>query len=105
MIDAAKNLIDLGMPIIPICPHDHSNMTTKHIKRCRCAGKTPIIKGWQSHHETTPGHLDSWIKSFKQFNIGLPLGEVSGYCGIDVDGDEGVRLLQEMSGGDLPGTW
>ena len=105
MIDAAKNLIDLGMPIIPICPHDHSNMTTNHIKRCRCAGKTPLIRGWQSHHETTLEHLDSWIKSFKQFNIGLPLGEVSGYCGIDVDGDEGVRLLHEMSGGDLPGTW
>jgi putative DNA primase/helicase len=55
--------------------------------------------------ETTQKHLDEWVNSFKKFNLGLPLGEASGYCGIDVDGDEGVKLLQEMSKGDLPGTW
>lgn len=105
MIDAAKSLIELGMPIIPICPHDHQYMTSNHINRCKCAGKTPLIKGWQSHYETTDALFDEWIKSFKKFNLGLPLGEISGYCGIDVDGEEGVHLLQEMSHGDLPGTW
>ncbi len=105
MIDAAKSLIELGMPIIPICPHDHQYMTSNHISKCKCAGKTPLIKGWQTHHETTEQLLAEWAKSFKKFNLGLPLGEISGYCGIDVDGDEGVRLLQEMSKGDLPGTW
>jgi P4 family phage/plasmid primase-like protien len=105
LIDAAKSLIELGMPIIPICPHDHQYMSTNHINRCKCAGKTPLIKGWQTHYETTEELLNEWTKSFKKFNLGLPLGEISGYCGIDVDGDEGVRLLLEMSNGDLPGTW
>ena len=105
MFEAAKNLISLGMPIIPICPHDHQYMSTNHTSRCKCAGKTPLIRGWQSHQETTHKTLADWITSFKKFNLGLPLGETSGYCGIDVDGDKGVELLQEMSKGDLPGTW
>lgn len=105
MVDEAKQLIDLGLPIIPICPHDHKNMSPFHIERCKCAGKTPLIKGWQTHNNTTLADLQEWLRQFKSFNLGLPLGDASGYCGIDVDGDEGVKLLQEMSKGDLPGTW
>lgn len=105
MVEEAKKLIELGMPIIPLCPHDHLNMSSLHVDRCKCAGKTPLIKGWQSHHETTLRHLHEWKKTFKSFNLGLPLGDASGYCGIDVDGDEGVDLLMQMSQGDLPGTW
>ena len=105
LIDAARSLIDLGMPIIPVCSHDHAHTTTTHNVRCKCAGKTPLIKGWQGNTVTTEETLNEWLKSFKKFNLGLPLGEVSGYCGIDVDGDEGVKLLLEMSGGNLPGTW
>jgi hypothetical protein len=38
-------------------------------------------------------------------NVGVIMGQVSGLVGIDVDGDEGQRLLQEASGEDgLPGT-
>lgn len=105
MIEAARELIDIGLPIIPLCPHDHSNMSSKHIERCKCAGKTPLIAEWQNHSSTSTEELNSWIRSFKTFNIGLPLGDASGYCGIDVDGPEGVSLLQKMSGGDLPCTW
>lgn len=105
MIEEAKRLIELGMPLIPVCPHNHLNMSTNHVSRCKCAGKTPLIKGWQTHSNTTEQDLIEWSKSFKTFNLGLPLGEASGYCGIDVDGEEGIRLLQEMSDGDLPGTW
>lgn len=105
MVEAAKNLIELGMPIIPVCPPDHQHMSPNHIARCKCAGKTPLIKSWQTHEETTVTNLNEWINSFKKFNIGLPLGDASGYCGIDIDGDEGVVLLQAMSKGDLPGTW
>lgn len=104
-MEEAKRLIALGMPIIPICSYDHANMSKNHIERCRCAGKTPLIKGWQTWSGTTEEDLIGWQKSFKTFNLGLPLGEVSGYCGIDVDGDEGVELLRAMSKGDLPGTW
>lgn len=105
MIDEAKQYVDLGLPIIPVCAHDHKHTTSTHNERCKCPGKTPMIKGWQDHSHTSMADLESWIRSFKSFNIGLPLGDASGYCGIDVDGDEGVQLLQEMSKGDLPTTW
>ena len=105
MIEAAKELIALGLPVIPICSHDHKGMSARHIERCKCAGKTPLIAGWQKWIDTTENDLISWKRQFKAFNIGLPLGDASGYCGIDVDGEEGVQLLLEMSNGDLPGTW
>lgn len=105
MIEEAKSLISLGLPLIPICPHDHKHMSAKHTERCKCAGKTPLIKSWQQWNKTTEADLLNWQSQFKEFNLGLPLGDASGYCGIDVDGDEGVQLLLNMSNGDLPGTW
>jgi P4 family phage/plasmid primase-like protien len=105
LIQEAKELIDIGLPIIPLCSHNHEGMSAKHIERCKKAGKTPIIKEWSTHSVTTEADLKEWISSFKAFNIGLPLGDASGYCGIDVDGDEGVKLLMDMSKGDLPSTW
>lgn len=105
IFNMATQYVELGLPIIPICSHDHKHMSPKHIERCKCAGKTPMLKGWQTHTSTTKSDLNSWISSFKSFNIGMPLGDASGYCGIDVDGEEGVKLLREMSQGDLPATW
>ena len=106
MIEEAKALIELGMPIIPVCPADHSHMSPQHIQRCRCPGKTPLIAGWPTRNKTTAADLNSWISQFRGgFNIGMPLGDASGYCGIDVDGEAGVQLLMQMSQGDLPSTW
>lgn len=105
MYDEAKKLIDLGLPLIPICPHNHAYMYPGHIEKCKCPGKMPLIKNWQHKQETTIEELNEWMDKYKKFNIGLPLGEASGYCGIDVDGDEGEGYLQNMSDGDLPDTW
>jgi P4 family phage/plasmid primase-like protien len=38
-------------------------------------------------------------------NVGLPLGEASGYVGIDIDNAAGEVLLEEMSHNDTPDTW
>lgn len=106
MLEEAKALIELGMPIIPVCPADHAHMSAKHIQRCRCPGKTPLIAGWTTHNKTTLTDLQNWQTQFHgSFNIGLPLGDASKYCGIDVDGDAGVQLLMQMSHGNLPNTW
>ena len=105
MIEEAKKLIELGLPIIPLCPPDHKYMSQNHISRCKRPGKMPLIKDWVSQSKTTVADLQNWQQQFRNFNIGMPLGEASGYCGIDVDGEAGVHLLIEMSGGDLPSTW
>lgn len=105
VVIAASYYIDLGLPIIPDCSHDHAHTSVKHNDRCNCKGKIPLIAQWQTRKETKEEHLDEWIRQFKTFNIGLPLGEASGYCGIDIDGPKGEEYLQTMSGGVLPETW
>lgn len=105
ILSALREYVDLGLPIIPLCSHDHVGYSEKHISTCQQAGKIPIIKGWREHEETTLEQVQSWVKQFHNINIGLPLGNVSGYVGIDIDGDLGEDMLEEMSGGDLPDTW
>ena len=97
--------VDLGLPVFPLCSHNHSNSSTKHVERCKCAGKTPLIRNWTNRQETSESDLQTWVRDFKQFNIGLPLGDASGYVGIDIDGSEGENFLQIMSDGNVPDTW
>lgn len=105
--DAMRYYADLGLPIIPLCPigKEHERTSPGHKKLCKCEGKIPLIAGWQGKKETTIEQIDSWIEQFKTVNVGLPLGEASGYCGIDIDNEAGEVLLQEMAHGDTPDTW
>jgi len=105
IINAAHYYVNQGLPIIPLCTSDHEFATNKHKATCNCAGKIPIIAGWQNRKDTTEEHVTEWVSQFRKFNVGLPMGEASGYCGIDVDGATGEDLLREMSNGDLPDTW
>lgn len=109
IIAAMHYYVDLGMPVIPICPSDsveHAQYTSpKHKTMCKCSGKVPLVAGWTHKSETTLEHVKEWMKQFPSMNVGLPLGESSGYCGLDIDGDEGEEILMKMSGGNIPETW
>lgn len=105
IVSALHNYVDLGLPVIPLCAHDHKGYSERHKATCNCPGKVPITKAWQTHEETTRQQVVSWIKEFGNINIGLPLGHVSGFIGIDVDGAAGEGMLEELSGGDVPDTW
>lgn len=105
ILSSLQQYVDLGLPIIPVCSHDHVGYSERHKATCNQAGKVPVIKGWQAHATTSLVQVQAWIKEFKNINIGLPLGHVSGFVGIDVDGNLGEILLEEMAGGDLPETW
>lgn len=105
ILAALHSYVDLGLPIIPCCSHDHVGYSERHIATCNQAGKIPLIRGWREHEVTTKAQIKSWISEFRNLNIGLPLGDASGYIGIDVDGEMGEEMLVEMSGGDLPATW
>jgi len=105
---AMSYYIDLGLPIIPLCPADekaHNRTSPGHQRLCKCNGKIPLIAGWQQRKETTEENMTQWIEQFKEMNVGLPLGEASGYLGIDIDGKDGEEILQAMSNGELPETW
>ena len=77
MIEEAKQYVDLGLPIIPVCAHDHRHTSPTHNARCKCPGKTPMIKGWSEHNHTSMSGLRSWVNSVTSCNIGLPLGDAS----------------------------
>lgn len=102
---ALSQYVDWGLPIIPLCPPDHNGMSQKHISTCRCAGKIPLIKGWQYHAETTPDHIKEWLSSWPDINIGLPMGDASGYVGIDIDGEYGESEYTKMCMGEDVDTW
>jgi len=105
IIEQAREYIDYGLPIIPICSADHSNMPQYHLDMCKTPGKMPLIKKWQAKSFTDHEELEHWQRQFKHFNLGLPLGDASGYVAIDIDGDQGFEILKKISGGDLPQTW
>ena len=100
---------DLGLPVIPLCPADNTHERTSpgHKKLCKCNGKIPLITGWTNKSDTTEEEISTWCEQFHNlnFNVGLPMGSASGYIGIDIDGEEGEQLFQEMSQGIAPETW
>ena len=108
IIKATKHYAnDLGLPIIPLCFPNHQYTTETHNKICNNPGKVPLIKDWTTWNKTTESNIEKWKKTFKNFNIGIPLGEASGLIRVDIDGgEEGMKLLDQMTGGeDLPSTW
>lgn len=105
VLTALQMYVDMGLPIIPLCSHDHKGYSAKHTSTCKQAGKIPLIKGWRTQQVTTMDQVRSWTKEFPNFNVGLPLGTNSGYVGIDIDGYAGEDMLEEISGGDIPDTW
>lgn len=94
----------LRLPVIPLCSHDHSGIPEAHAKTCSRPGKVPLVK-WRHREVSTEDEASNWGVEFPDANIGLLLGSVSSYVGVDVDGEGGERLLAEWSGGDLPETW
>lgn len=87
VVNAMKRYIELGLPIIP------------------CNGKKPLVKDWQSRTTTSSEEVEKWESTWSDMNVGLPLGNVSGIIGIDVDGEAAILRLKEVSGGNLPPTW
>jgi hypothetical protein len=105
IIEAMYHYAQLGLPVFPVCPHNHNGMSNKHKSACNRPGKRPLIKNWQSCGVPSARQIDEWANTWPCFNIGLLLGSPSGIVGIDVDGEGGQRLLRQLSGGELPPTW
>lgn len=100
-----KYYVDLGLPILPLCPHDHKGTSNRHKETCHGPGKISLVK-WKTLAEVDDELLEKWHDQFIWKNVGLKLGGISGYVGVDVDGEAGEDLLLEMAaGGEIPETW
>jgi len=105
LLKAAERYIELGLPIIPICAPDHGGEGLTHRQTCSYPGKVPVVINWQKRTQTTYEEIEKWFARHPKRNIGLPMGNASRLIGVDIDGEEGERYLQELSDGDLPDTW
>ncbi len=109
-LEAALNYASLGLPILPLCPPDHAQMPHTHRKSCKSPGKTPILSRWAERGVPATDEIETWYTRNARLNVGLLLGqagEESGWnlVGIDIDGPEAEKALQEISKGVLPTTW
>lgn len=99
--------LELNLPIIPLCPHDHAGMPSSHRQKCGAPGKSPLLPKWTARGVPGEDEVEQWFGDNPNINLGLILGNTGHYnlVGIDVDGDSGERLLEEHARGILPPTW
>jgi hypothetical protein len=104
-LKAALGYLGRGWAALAVCPPDHKDVPPFHRATCSKPGKRPLgpWKQWQNRLPTLDDVVAQW-DVVPAANVGVVLGPVSGLVGVDVDGDEGERILEEASGGDLPRT-
>jgi hypothetical protein len=102
---AALGYLGRGWAALAVCPPDHRDLPPFHRATCSKPGKRPIgpWKAWQTRLPTLDELTAQW-ELVPAANVGIVLGPASGLVGVDVDGEEGEHILEEASGGDLPGT-
>ncbi|MGO9849679.1 MAG: bifunctional DNA primase/polymerase [Methylocella sp.] len=81
--------------------------------RCTCgrdcgknAGKHPRVKGGFKVATTDARQIEAWWRKWRDANIGIATGVVSGIIVIDIDGADGLVALQSLIAqhGPLPRT-
>jgi P4 family phage/plasmid primase-like protien len=73
---------------IPVMPLKRWNSPGKG------AGKAPILNEWTQYGEFMPSEAirRSWLHTYPDSNIGLPFGEASGLCAIDIDTEDQAQI-------------
>jgi Bifunctional DNA primase/polymerase, N-terminal/Primase C terminal 1 (PriCT-1) len=104
-LEAALAYLDRDWAALAVCPPDHRGVPDFHRQTCRQPGKRPLgrWKAWQFLLPTLEEVAAQW-EAVPQANVAVVLGTVSGLVGVDVDGPEGERILEEVSRGELPRT-
>jgi hypothetical protein len=102
---AALAYLRRGWSVVPVCPPDHVGVGRWHARRCASPGKAPLV-AWAAFQERPPSEalIEAWWAAWPNANVGLVLGPASGLVGIDIDGPEGGRILEQVSRGQLPRT-
>lgn len=105
--EAAMEYTRLGLPVLPLCPPDHSGMAFSHREACKAPGKAPLLPDWSHKGPPLLEETEGWFKRWPKANVGLLLGDTgtNNLVGIDIDGEAGETLLEEYSKGILPPTW
>jgi len=90
MLKAALAYAALGWRVHPIKPGE----------------KTPLVKAWQKNATVDPATIKQWWDKWPNANIGIAVGEGSGFFVLDIDGVDGELSFAELETeiGKLPKT-
>lgn len=79
--DNAAFYWNAGIPVIPLKRWNSPG---------KGAGKAPILNEWTQYGENMPSEAmrQHWVATYPDSNIGLPFGEASGLCAIDIDTED-----------------
>ncbi len=112
-LDAALEYESLGWSVLTLCPHNHVGVGRSH-RGCDSPGKRPFFPAkaeeaqgaWKEYQtrRATPDELRAQFAMHPDLNVGVALGPVSGLVAVDVDDDDGDKLLYELAGGEIPPT-
>ena len=106
--DYAIKYIKAGIPVFPLhWIKQDGSCSCRLGAMCDAKGKHPRIKNWQEEASTDETKVKEWWQKTPLANIGIPMGERSGFVALDVDtrhgGDKSLEALEEEYG-KLPNT-
>lgn len=83
--DFAPRYWAAGIPVMPLKRWDSPG---------KGAGKAPILNEWTQYGEFMPSEAirGLWLATYPDSNIGLPFGEASGLCAIDIDTEDQSQI-------------
>ena len=95
MMKYALHYASMGMSVIPVHTVTGGECSCGSPK-CSAPGKHPRIK-WLGRASKcmTEKEIKDWWKRYPDSNVGIVTGAISGIAVIDVDGEEGLRSLEE----------
>jgi hypothetical protein len=88
LLTAALGYLDRGWQIVPLRPGQKA---------------PPLVKDWPQLHPDA-GAVQQWWAQWPDANVGIAFGHATGLIALDIDGLEGERYLDQLSGRDLPAT-
>jgi putative DNA primase/helicase len=85
---------------IPVMPLKRWNSPGKG------AGKAPILNEWTQYGDHMPSEAirNLWLHTYPDSNIGLPFGDASGLCAIDIDTEDEAQIAA-IRGALPPSPW
>jgi hypothetical protein len=94
ILKEATQYIDYGWYVIPVYGITGAGCTCG--KECKSPGKHPAIADWVHTCSRDTEQIYKWVKGKAESNIGIICGEKSGLFVLDIDGDSGMRTINDL---------
>lgn len=103
LLTAALDYASYGWRVVPL--HSVTDGVCSCGRQCaKSAGKHPRLSKWAEIATTDQAILNEWWRQWPGGNVGVALGVSSGIVAVDIDTEDGSKLLLAMAGGHPPET-